>query len=64
MKATGAPSLRYLQDWYALGQMKNFKAGYRGTEPRDTNGAVMRGISAGIDEQMAKDIISYISTLK
>lgn len=64
MKATGAPALRYLQDWYGVSQIQKFKAGYRGADPRDTNGATMRGIAAGVDEQTAKDIFSYINTLK
>lgn len=64
VKAMGAPSLRHLQDWYAVSQINNFKTGYRGADPRDTNGAVMRGMAAGVNEQMAKDIVSYINTLK
>lgn len=64
IKATGAPSLRYLQDWYSVSQIHSFKAGYRGGDPRDTNGSVMRGMAAGVNEEMAKDIVSYINTLK
>ena len=64
MKATGAPALRYLQDWYALKQIQKFKAGIRGADSRDTNGATMRGIAAGVNDEQVKDIFSYINTLK
>lgn len=63
-KGMGAPSIRYLQDWYGVSQIQKFKDGVRGYDARDTGAATMKGIAAGVDEQTAKDIFSYISTLK
>lgn len=63
-KALNAPSLLYLQDWYILAQIHKFKAGYRGTDPRDTGGAQMKGMAMTIqDDQTVKDITTYLETL-
>ncbi len=63
-KALGAPALRYLQDWYILAQIHKFKAGYRGTDPRDTGGAQMKGMAMTIpNDQTVKDITTYLETL-
>ncbi|MDO8518777.1 MAG: c-type cytochrome [Deltaproteobacteria bacterium] len=64
VKVMGAPSLRYLQDWYVAGQIQKFKAGHRAYDPRDTGGATMKGMAMAVDEQMVKDIMAYIGTLK
>ena len=63
-EAMNAPALRGQNDWYMVTQLKNFKAGYRGTDPLDTFGAPMRAMAAGLrDEQAITDVVSYINTL-
>lgn len=64
MEATKAPPLNHATDWYLLKQLKNFKAGVRGTNPDDTTGAQMRPMAQNLpDEQAMKDVIAYIGTL-
>jgi len=61
----GAPALTGASDWYMLTQLKNFKAGVRGANPKDTSGATMRPMAQNLpDEQAMKDVIAYIGTLK
>jgi cytochrome c553 len=58
------PPLVGANDWYLLTQLKNFKAGVRGTQPGDTMGAKMRPFSMTLPtEQAMKDVIAYIGSL-
>ena len=58
-----APPLAGQADWYLLAQLKKFKAGVRGTNPRDTTGATMRPMSMTlVDEQAMKNVVAHIST--
>jgi cytochrome c oxidase subunit 2 len=64
VEPVGAPSLRHTSDWYQLTQIKNYKQGIRGSDPRDVGGAAMRGMSMLLaDEQAIKDVLAYIATL-
>ncbi len=64
-KAMSAPAIKHLADWYAMDQIKKFKAGHRGADPRDATGATMRGMSMSlVDDQMIKDVIAYIETIQ
>lgn len=63
-EALGAPPLDHASDWYLLTQLKNYRAGVRGTNPKDQQGALMRPMSMTLpDEQALQDVISYIGTL-
>ncbi len=63
-EAVGAPDLRYTGDWYLLAQLKKFKVGHRGVNPKDTWGATMRPMAMALaDEQAMKDVVAYIMTL-
>ena len=63
--ATKGPPLAGASDWYLLSQLKKFKSGVRGTNPKDTQGAVMRPMALTLaDEQAMKDVIAYIASLK
>ena len=58
-----APSVGTTNDWYLLSQLEKFKSGDRGTDPKDTTGALMRPMAATlIDEQAMKDVIAYMMT--
>lgn len=62
--ALGAPPLQHASDWYLLSQLKKFKGGIRGTNPMDTNGALMVGMAQTLpDEKAMKDVIAHIMTL-
>jgi cytochrome c553 len=60
-----APPLKGHPDWYMLTQLKKFKSGVRGTNPKDLTGPAMRAIAMTLpDEQAMKDVIAHILTLK
>lgn len=64
IESTGAPQLAGQNDWYLLTQLKNFKAGFRGSEAADTFGNQMRLMAQSLtDEQAMLDVIAYINTL-
>ena len=59
-----SPPLAGLQDWYLLGQLKHFKEGIRGVNPKDETGTTMKPYADDLaDEQAMKDVVSYIATL-
>jgi cytochrome c553 len=60
----GSPPLNHASDWYLVAQLKKFKAGIRGGNPKDTNGALMVGMSQMLaDDQAMKDVVAHIMTL-
>jgi len=60
-----APPLRAASDWYLATQLAHFKAGIRGANPLDVEGATMRPMAATLpDEQAVKDVVAYISSMK
>lgn len=62
--ALKSPSLKHQSDWYMLTQLKKFKEGIRGTNPRDVGGMQMRPMSMTlVDEQAMKDVVAYIREL-
>src|SRR6185503_11250602 len=63
MQALNAPPLAGGSDWYQLTALQKFKAGVRGTNPKDTTGMLMRPMSMTLaDEQAMKDVLAYIAT--
>ncbi len=64
VEPVGAPSLSHTSDWYQMTQLKNYKQGIRGSDPRDVGGAAMRGMSMLLaDDQAIKDVLAHIATL-
>ena len=62
--ATNAPPLANQSDWYLLSSIQRFKGGVRGSNPADSNGAVMRGMANILqDEQAMKDVIAHVTSL-
>ncbi len=62
--ALKSPSLKHQSDWYMLAQLKKFKEGVRGTNPKDIGGMQMRPMSMTlVDEQAMKDVIAYIRSI-
>jgi cytochrome c553 len=63
-QALNAPPLAGMSDWYQLTALQKFKAGVRGTNPKDTTGMLMRPMSMTLaDDQAMRDVIAYIATL-
>ena len=59
-----APALAARSDWYLVTQLKNFQAGLRGADARDTYGAQMRAVVAALpDDKAITDVVAYINTL-
>jgi len=63
-EALKAPPIAGQSDWYLLAQLKKFKAGIRGTNPKDVTGGQMRPMAMTLaDEQAMKNVVAHISTL-
>ena len=64
-KTLNSPRLAGLQDWYVARQLKNFKAGIRGTKSGDMFGMQMRPIAISlVDDDTINNVAAYIATLK
>ena len=62
--AVAGPALTGLNDWYLLTQLKNYKAGIRGSHPDDVYGQQMRNAAQLLpDEQAMQDVVRYITTM-
>lgn len=60
----GAPALAGQNDWYLVTQLKNFKAGYRGGDRKDSFGSQMIAMASMLEDEAAvKNIVSFINTL-
>lgn len=65
MEATHAPRLRGAGDWYLLRQLRNFRAGIRGSDPKNPSAQGMRAIALGLpDEQALGDLAAYLASLQ
>ncbi len=63
-KLLHAPSHGPLEDWYALEQLKKFKAGMRGVHDQDLWGKTMVPILATLpNEEAMRDVIAYMRSL-
>ena len=64
-RALNSPKLTGLQDWYIVRQLKNFKAGIRGTKSGDLFGMQMRPMAMTLANDAAiNNVTAYIATLK
>lgn len=64
-EALGAPALKGLNDWYMLTQLKNFKAGVRGGNPKDPQALLMTNAAKILpDEQAMAEVVAYITQLQ
>ncbi len=60
----GAPRLNGQHGWYLTTQLKNFRAGVRGSHKDDENGQVMQPMAEELDDQAISDLVAYIRTLE
>jgi cbb3-type cytochrome c oxidase subunit III len=58
-----APLLAGQDSWYLLTQLRNFKAGVRGANPRDETGATMRAMVGTLNEETMRDVAAYLQSL-
>lgn len=64
MEALNAPRLAGQEEWYVIRQLKNFKEGIRGTNPKDTFGMQMAPMAMTLpNEQAMEDVAAYIKSL-
>lgn len=59
-----APRIAGTSDWYLYEQLKKYKAGVRGGNPKNQNAVMMRGMAMSLaDDQAMRDVVAYIMTL-
>lgn len=59
-----SPTLAGGDDWYLEAQLLAFRAGQRGSQPKDTTGRQMRAMAVILpDEQAVKDVVSFLHGL-
>ena len=64
-EAMGAPALAGQNDWYLITQLRNFRAGIRGSHRDDSFGAQMATMVGSLtDDQAIINVVSYINTLQ
>ena len=62
--ALNSPRLAGGDDWYLQAQLLAFRAGQRGSHPKDTTGRQMRAMAVILpDEQAVKDVVAYLNGL-
>lgn len=63
-KALNAPPIAGQADWYVYEQLRKFKGGLRGADPKDVTGAQMRAIALGLgDDKALHDLARYVADL-
>ena len=63
-KTLNAPSIAGQESWYVERQLKNFKAGIRGANSKDTFGMQMRPMALTLsDDQAIADMAAYVSSM-
>lgn len=58
-----APKLAGQYDWYLKTQLRNFRAGIRGTHDDDDNGQIMRPMAEELSDEDIDNVVAYILTL-
>ena len=63
-KALNSPKIAGQEPWYLERQLKNFKAGIRGADSKDTYGMQMRPMALTLaDDQSIRDMAAYVSNM-
>ena len=63
-KALNSPKIAGQEPWYLERQLKNFKAGIRGADSKDTYGMQMRPMALTLaDDQSIRDMAAYVSSI-
>jgi cytochrome c oxidase subunit 2 len=60
-----APRIAGTDDWYLATELRKFKSGVRGANPKDREGRLMRPMARTLaDDDAVRNVIAYIETLK
>jgi cytochrome c oxidase subunit 2 len=60
-----APRVAGVDDWYLATQLRKFKSGVRGTNPKDKEGRLMRPMARALgDDEAVRNVVAYVGTLK
>jgi cytochrome c553 len=52
-------------DWYLATELRKFRSGVRGTNPKDREGRLMRPMARALpDEDAIRNVVAYAETLK
>ena len=63
-KALNAPKIAGQEPWYLERQLKNFKGGIRGANPKDTYGMQMRPMALTLaNDQAVSDMAAFLSSM-
>lgn len=57
-----APPIANLADWYVLEQLRKFRSGTRGSEPRDVHGQQMKAAVQSLDEDQITEAVAELMT--
>jgi len=61
----GGPRLAGVDDWYLATELRKFKRGIRGANPKDREGRLMRPMANTLpDEDAIRNVVAYAETLK
>lgn len=61
----GAPRIAGVDDWYLAEELRKFRSGVRGTNPKDREGRLMRPMARALpDEDAIRNVVAYAETLK
>jgi cytochrome c553 len=64
-KDLGAPRIAGVDDWYLATELRKFRSGVRGSNPKDREGRLMRPMARGLaDEDAVRNVVAYVETLK
>src|SRR5579864_3367360 len=60
-----APRIAGVDDWYLATELRKFRSGVRGTNPKDREGRLMRPMARALaDEDAIRNVVAYAETLK
>jgi len=63
-KALNSPSIAGQEPWYLERQLKNYKGGIRGADPKDTYGMQMRPMALTLaNDQAISNMVAYLSSM-
>jgi cytochrome c553 len=64
-KDLGAPRIAGVDDWYLATELRKFRSGVRGANPKDREGRLMRPMARTLaDEDAIRNVVAYVETLK
>ena len=60
-----APRIAGVDDWYLATELRKFRSGVRGANPKDREGRLMRPMARGLpNEDAIRNVVAYVETLK